>query len=102
MNLAELCIRRPVMTVLLSLTAVFAGMLAYSSVPIAALPRFDTPTITVTAALPGASPDTMASAVAMPLERQFSAIAGMSMISSTSTQGNTVVTLEFNQHRDMV
>ncbi|SFL88621.1 hydrophobic/amphiphilic exporter-1, HAE1 family [Nitrosomonas nitrosa] len=101
MNLAELCIRRPVMTVLLSLTAVFAGMLAYSSVPIAALPRFDTPTITVTAALPGASPDTMASAVAMPLERQFSAIAGLSMISSTSTQGNTVVTLEFNQHRDM-
>jgi HAE1 family hydrophobic/amphiphilic exporter-1 len=63
MTLAELCIRRPVMTVLLSLTAVIAGILAYSSVPIAALPRFDTPTITVSAMLPGASPDTMASAV---------------------------------------
>ncbi len=101
MNLAELCIRRPVMTILLSLTAVIAGILAYSGVPIAALPRFDTPTITVNAVLPGASPDTMASAVATPLERQFSAIAGLSVISSTSTQGNTVVTLEFNQDRDM-
>lgn len=101
MNLAELCIRRPVMTVLLSLTAVIAGMLAYSSVPIAALPRFDTPTITVNAVLPGASPDTMASAVATPLEREFSAITGLSIISSTSTQGNSVITLEFNQDRDM-
>ncbi len=101
MNLAELCIRRPVMTVLLSLTAVIAGLLAYSGIPIAALPRFDTPTITVNAMLPGASPDTMASAVATPLERQFLAIAGLSVISSTSTQGNTVVTLEFNQDRDM-
>ncbi|MDV6344196.1 efflux RND transporter permease subunit [Nitrosomonas sp. Is37] len=101
MNLAELCIRRPVMTILLSLTAVIAGLLAYSGIPIAALPRFDTPTITVTAVLPGASPDTMASAVATPLERQFLTIAGLSVISSTSTQGNTVVTLEFNQDRDM-
>ncbi|SDH13832.1 efflux RND transporter permease subunit [Nitrosomonas sp. Nm132] len=101
MNLAELCIRRPVMTILLSLTAVIAGLLAYSGIPIAALPRFDTPTITVNAMLPGASPDTMASAVATPLERQFLAIAGLSVISSTSTQGNTVVTLEFNQDRDM-
>lgn len=101
MNLAELCIRRPVMTILLSLSAVIAGLLAYGSVPIAALPRFDTPTITVNALLPGASPDTMASAVATPLERQFSAIAGLSVINSTSTQGNTIVTLEFNQDRDM-
>lgn len=101
MTLAELCIRRPVMTVLLSLTAVIAGLLAYSSVPIAALPRFDTPTITVSAVLPGASPDTMASAVATPLEREFSAIAGLSIISSTSTQGTTTITLEFNQDRDM-
>ncbi|SFI32201.1 efflux RND transporter permease subunit [Nitrosomonas sp. Nm34] len=101
MNLAELCIRRPIMTILLSLTAVIAGILSYSGVPIAALPRFDTPTITVNAVLPGASPDTMASAVATPLERQFLAIAGLSVISSTSTQGTTVVTLEFNQDRDM-
>ncbi|MBK7352812.1 MAG: efflux RND transporter permease subunit [Nitrosomonas sp.] len=101
MNLAALCIRRPIMTVLLSLTAVVLGLTAYSGIPIAALPSYDTPTITVSAVLPGASPETMAAAVATPLERQFSSIADLSTTSSTSTQGNTQITLEFNQGRDM-
>ena len=101
MNLPALCIRRPVMTILLSLTAVILGLTAYSGIPIAALPNYDTPTITVSAVLPGASPETMAAAVATPLERQFSSIADLSTVSSTNTQGNTQITLEFNQGRDM-
>jgi HAE1 family hydrophobic/amphiphilic exporter-1 len=101
MNLSELCIRRPVMTALLSASAVLAGVLAYGSIPIAALPSYDTPTISVSATLPGASPDTMASSVATPLERQFSTISGLDVISSTSTLGNTSITLEFDQDRDI-
>jgi len=101
MNLSELCIRRPVMTVLLSAAAVVAGLIAYGDLPIAALPSYDTPTISVSASLPGASPETMASSVATPLERQFSTIAGVAAISSTSTLGNTSVTLEFDQERDI-
>jgi len=100
-NLSELCIRRPVMTVLLSASAVVAGIIAYGQLPIAALPSYDSPTISVTASLPGASPDTMASSVATPLERQFSSISGVSVISSTSTLGNTSITLEFNQDRNI-
>ncbi len=101
MNLSELCIRRPVMTVLLSASAVIAGIIAYGGLPIAALPSYDSPTITVSAALPGASPEIMASSVATPLERQFSTISGLSVISSKSTLGNTVITLEFDQDRDI-
>ncbi|MGH8685416.1 MAG: efflux RND transporter permease subunit, partial [Nitrosospira sp.] len=101
MNLSELCIRRPVMTVLLSASAVIAGIIAYGGLPIAALPSYDSPTITVSAALPGASPEIMASSVAMPLERQFSTISDLSVISSKNTQGNTVITLEFDQDRDI-
>ncbi len=101
MNISELCIRRPVMTALLSASAVLAGVLAYDSIPIAALPSYDTPTISVTATLPGASPETMASSVATQLERQFSTITGVDVISSTSTLGNTSITLEFNQDRDI-
>ena len=101
MNLSELCIRRPVMTVLLSVSAVLAGILAYGDIPIAALPSYDTPTISVSATLPGASPETMASSVATPLERQFSTISGLSVISSTSTLGNTSITLEFDQDRNI-
>jgi HAE1 family hydrophobic/amphiphilic exporter-1 len=67
MNLSELCIRRPVMTALLSASAVLAGIIAYGDIPIAALPSYDTPTISVNATLPGASPETMASSVATPL-----------------------------------
>ena len=101
MNLSELCIRRPVMTVLLSVAAVLAGVIAYGEMPIAALPSYDSPTISVSASLPGASPDTMASSVATPLERQFSTISGLAVISSTSTLGSTSITLEFDQNRDI-
>ncbi|CAG0123954.1 Multidrug resistance protein MdtC [Rhodocyclaceae bacterium] len=101
MNLSELCIRRPVMTVLLSAAAVLAGVIAYGGIPIAALPSYDTPTISVSATLPGASPETMASSVATQLERQFSTISGLAVISSTSTLGNTAITLEFDQDRDV-
>jgi len=100
-NISELCIRRPVMTVLLSASAIVAGVIAYGGVPIAALPSYDSPTISVTASLPGASPETMASAVATPLERQFSSISGVAVISSTSTLGSTSITLEFDQDRNI-
>lgn len=101
MNLSELCIRRPVMTMLLSASAVLAGVIAYGGLPIAALPSYDFPTISVTAVLPGASPEIMSSSVATPLERQFSSISGLSLISSSSTLGNTSITLEFEQDRDI-
>jgi HAE1 family hydrophobic/amphiphilic exporter-1 len=100
-NISEPFIRRPVMTVLLSAAAVVAGILAYGGIPIAALPQFDTPTIQVTAVLPGAGPETMASSVATPLEKQFSTISSLDVISSTSVQGRTDITLEFNQDRDI-
>ncbi|HEX7987600.1 MAG TPA: efflux RND transporter permease subunit [Duganella sp.] len=96
MNLSELCIRRPVMVVLLSLSLVLAGVLAYFYIPVAALPSYNTPVINVSADLPGASPDTMASSVALPLEKQFSTIAGLSLITSTNTLGNSSLTLEFD------
>ena len=101
MNFSEVFIRRPVMTVLLSAAAVVAGAIAYSDIPIAALPKFETPTIQVTANLPGASPDNMASSVATPLEKQFATISDVNVISSSSTQGRTQVTLEFDQDRDI-
>jgi HAE1 family hydrophobic/amphiphilic exporter-1 len=100
-NLSELCIRRPVMTVLLSAATIVAGIIAYIGLPIAALPTYDTPTISVTAYLPGASPETMASSVATPLERQFSTISGLAVMSSASTLGSTSITLEFDQERNI-
>ena len=101
MSITELFIRRPVMTVLLNVAVVVAGLLALDKIPVAALPRFDTPTINVSASLPGASPETMASSVALPLEKQFSTIAGLSLISSSSSLGNTSLTLEFDASRDI-
>ena len=101
MNLSELCIRRPVMAVLLSLSMVLAGVLAYMHIPVAALPSYNTPVINVSADLPGASPETMASSVALPLEKQFATIAGIKMISSTSTEGDTNLTLEFDESIDV-
>ncbi|MDD2727772.1 efflux RND transporter permease subunit [Malikia sp.] len=99
MNLSELFIRRPVMTVLLNLAIVLAGVIGYRSIPVAALPSYDTPVINVSASLPGASPETMASSVALPLEKQFQTIPGLAQISSTSTLGNTSLTLEFVEGR---
>ena len=101
MNFSEPFIRRPVMTVLLSASFVVAGLLAYDEIPIAALPQFDTPTISVSANLPGASPENMASSVATPLEKQFATISGVDVITSSSTLGNTQITLEFDQDRDI-
>ncbi len=101
MNLSELCIRRPVMTVLLSASAIIAGIIAYNNLPIAALPSYDSPTISVRATLPGASPEIMASSVATKLEREFAIISGLEVISSHSTLSNTQITLEFEQNRDI-
>ena len=101
MNISELCIRRPIMTVLLSLAVVAAGTVAYLKIPVAALPSFNTPVIQVSATLPGASPENMASSVALPLEKEFSTIDGIKVISSTNTLGTSNITLEFNNDRDI-
>ncbi|MDQ6680052.1 MAG: efflux RND transporter permease subunit, partial [Pseudomonadota bacterium] len=101
MNLSELFIRRPVLTVLLNAAIVAAGIIAYNRIPIAALPSYDTPVINVSAQLPGASPETMATSVALPLEKQFQTIPALSVISSSSTLGSTSITLEFNEGRDI-
>src|SRR3546814_15425804 len=89
------------MTSLLSIAVVVIGMFCYFALPIAALPSYDRPVINVTASLPGASPDVMASSVATPLEKQFSTIAGVEVISSSSTLGATSIVLEFAQDRDI-
>ena len=101
MNLSELFIRRPVLTVLLNLAILVAGAIAWDRIPVAALPSYNTPVINVSAALPGASPETMASSVALPLEKQFQTIPGVAVISSSNTLGSTSVTLEFEQSRDI-
>lgn len=101
MNISELCIRRPIMTVLLSVAVIISGIFAYSKLPIAALPSYNSPVISVSAGMSGASPEIMASSVATPLEKQFSTIAGLVAISSSSTQGSTSITLEFAPNRDI-
>src|SRR5690606_14132091 len=101
MKISELCIRRPVMTVLLMASLALAGLFAYRQLPIAAIPKIDVPTITVSARLPGASPDTMAVSVAAPLGRQVSTIAGITNVSSSSGGGGTTVTPEFALDRDI-
>ncbi|SCU75022.1 multidrug efflux system, subunit C [Cupriavidus necator] len=101
MTLSELCIRRPVMTVLLCLAVVVAGIVLYPTIPIAALPSFNSPVIQVTATLPGASPETMAASVATQLEKQFATIPGVTVISSQNTLGNSSITIEFNNDRNI-
>lgn len=101
MTLSELCIRRPVMTTLLSIATVVAGSIAYLKIPVSALPSFNSPIISVSASLPGASPENMAASVALPLEKEFSTIDGITVISSTNYLGSTNVTLEFNNNRDI-
>src|SRR5438128_2458059 len=101
MNIAELFIRRPIMTTLVMLAILMFGITAYRSLPVSDLPNVDFPTIQVSASLPGATPDTMASAVAMPLEKQFSTIAGVDSMTSTSTQGFTQITLQFSLSRSL-
>jgi HAE1 family hydrophobic/amphiphilic exporter-1 len=101
MNLCALFIRRPVMTTLLMAAMLVFGIMAYRQLPVSDLPPVDFPTISVSANLPGASPETMAASVATPLERQFTTIAGLDSISSTSQQGRTSITLQFNLSRDI-
>ena len=101
MNFAEPFIRRPVATTLLVTTILIFGILGYRLLPVSDLPSVDYPTIQVQANLPGASPETMASSVATPLEKQFSTIAGVTSISSSNGQGNTNITLQFDLSRDI-
>ncbi len=101
MHLSAPFIRRPVATSLLSLALLMAGSVAYSILPVASLPDVDFPVIGVGAGLPGASPETMASAVATPLERQFGRIAGINQMTSTSSLGATSVTLQFDINRNI-
>lgn len=101
MNLSEIFIRRPVMTTLLMLSIIVFGLVGYRYLPIAELPNVDFPTILVSASLPGASPETMASAVATPLEREFSTIQGLKSMNSVNAKGITQITLEFDLSRDI-
>lgn len=101
MNLSELCIRRPVMTTLLMVAIMIFGIIAYRALPVSELPSIDFPTISVNASLPGASPETMASSVATPLEGQFSTIAGLDSMTSSSALGSTQITLQFSLDRDI-
>src|SRR5436190_12703004 len=98
---SEIFIRRPVMTTLVMLGILAFGVLGYRSLPVSDLPNVDFPTILVTAGLPGANPDTMSSAVATPLERQFTTIAGLDSMTSTNLVGSTSITLQFNLSRDL-
>jgi HAE1 family hydrophobic/amphiphilic exporter-1 len=101
MNFAEPFIRRPVATTLLVVSILIFGVMGYRVLPVSDLPTVDFPTIQVNASLPGASPETMASSVATPLEKQFSTIAGVTSISSSNNQGFTNITLQFDLSRDI-
>jgi HAE1 family hydrophobic/amphiphilic exporter-1 len=101
MTISEVCIRRPVMTTLITASIIVFGIFGYRLLAVAALPRVDFPTIQVTATLPGASPETMAASVAGPIERQFSTIAGISSMTSQSTLGQTQITIQFDLNRNI-
>jgi HAE1 family hydrophobic/amphiphilic exporter-1 len=101
MSIAEQFIRRPVMTTLVMFAILLFGIMGYRSLPVSDLPNIDFPTINVSASLPGASPETMASSVALPLEKQFSTIAGVSSMSSQNQQGSTRITLQFDLSRNV-
>src|SRR5690348_578297 len=101
MNLSEIFIRRPVMTALLMFAILLFGILGYRDLAVSDLPNVDFPTIQVSAGLPGASPETMASSVATPLEKQFTTIAGLDSMTSTSSLGTVQITLQFDLSRDL-
>jgi hydrophobic/amphiphilic exporter-1 (mainly G- bacteria), HAE1 family len=101
MNLSEPFIRRPVMTSLLMMAILLFGIIGYRDLAVSDLPNVDFPTIQVSAGLPGASPETMASSVATPLEKQFTTIAGLDSMTSTSSLGNTQITLQFDLSRNI-
>src|SRR5215475_4547570 len=99
MNFSTIFIQRPVMTALVVLAILLFGIIAFRALPVAALPSVDYPTISVSAAVPGANPETMASSVATPLEREFSTIAGVSSMNSVNSQGLTQITVKFELDR---
>jgi HAE1 family hydrophobic/amphiphilic exporter-1 len=101
MLISEFCIRRPVATLLMSLALLAAGLFAYAALPVAALPLTDFPVINVSATLPGASPETMATSVATPLIKQFDTIAGIDSISTTNALGSTSISIQFALNRDI-
>src|SRR5258705_13174086 len=101
MTISDPFIRRPIATALLSPALALLGIVTFPLLPIAPLPQVDFPTISVSAQLPGASPDTMAATVAAPLERQFGQIAGVTQMTSTSTLGSTSITLQFELNRNV-
>src|SRR5215831_13220366 len=101
MSISSPFIHRPVATTLLTIAVAFAGALAYAFLPVSPLPQVEFPTIQVSAALPGASPETMASSVATPLERQFGRIAGLTEMTSSSNLGSTSIVLQFDLSRDI-
>ena len=101
MNITAVFIKRPVASTLFAAAITIAGLAAFRVLPIASLPQLDFATITVTSALPGASPQIMASSVATPLERQFGRIAGVTQMTSNSSLGLTTVTLQFDLSRDI-
>ena len=101
MNFSRIFIERPVMTTLITLAIVLFGAIAFRALPVAALPTIDYPTLQVQALLPGASPETMATSVATPLEREFSTVAGIDSMNSTNSQGSTSITIQFELSRDI-
>src|SRR5476649_2339548 len=101
MSVPELFIRRPVMTTLVMAAILLFGIIGFRQLPVSDLPTVDYPTISISASLPGASPDTMASAVATPLEKQLSTIAGVDSMSSVSSQGSVQITIQFSLSRDI-
>src|ERR1041384_6635435 len=101
MNISEPFIKRPIGTSLLTVALALAGCLGFLLLPVSPLPQVDFPTIQVSANLPGGSPETMASSVATPLERQFGRIAGVTQMTSTNNRGSTNVTLQFDLNRDI-
>ncbi len=101
MNISEVCIRRPVLTTLMTASLIVFGAFAYRLLPVAALPAVDFPTIQITATLPGASPETMAASVASPIERQLSTISGISSMNSSSSLGTTQITIQFDLGRNI-
>ena len=101
MNISETCIRRPVLTTLMTASLIVFGVFAYRLLPVAALPAVDFPTIQITAQFPGASPETMASSVASPIERQLSTISGISSMNSSSSLGLAQITIQFDLGRNI-
>ncbi|HTG01991.1 MAG TPA: efflux RND transporter permease subunit, partial [Nitrospirota bacterium] len=101
MNFSSTFIKRPVATTLLTVGLVLSGIISFRMLPVSPLPQVDYPTISVQAALPGADPETMATSVAAPLERQFSRIAGVAEMTSTNYRGTTSITLQFDLNRDI-